>query len=270
MLQSHRDYREILMQELAGRCQRNPSYSLRAFARDLKLASSRVSEILNGKQGLSLDKAETIARTLGFAKKETEYFCCLVEAKHARSRSKRALAEMKVKQHQMDYKFQQVQIDTFDLISKWYHYGILELGQTSCFRSDPTWIAAKLGVSVPEIKTAIDRLLRLGMLGSKNGSLIVKTPFTSTPTDIPSAAIKQFHEEILGKAITSLHTQEVTKRDVSAIVMSIDPSQMDLAKDALRKFRRRFCRQLQKSKKKSKVYCLSIQFFDLGTKETSS
>ena len=60
------DYRLLLKSELASRTNQNPNYSLRAFARDLDLAPSRLSEVLNGKQGLSTQAAEKIAKTLGY------------------------------------------------------------------------------------------------------------------------------------------------------------------------------------------------------------
>ena len=48
-----RTYRDVLRAKLAQRCERNASYSLRAFARDLTLSPSYLSEVLNGKSFLS-------------------------------------------------------------------------------------------------------------------------------------------------------------------------------------------------------------------------
>ena len=86
------DYRAILQAELAGRCRQNGRYSLRAFARDLKLAPSRLCEILSGKQGLSRAGAERVAMALGLDPQATGFFCDLVDAHHARSRHDRELA----------------------------------------------------------------------------------------------------------------------------------------------------------------------------------
>src|SRR2546430_13739191 len=54
------DYRRVLRKELESRCRTSPRYSLRAFARDLKISPSRLSEILSGKQGLSRAAARGI------------------------------------------------------------------------------------------------------------------------------------------------------------------------------------------------------------------
>src|SRR5690606_35734224 len=93
------DYKYILKEELASRCRQNPRYSLRAFARDLKLAPSRLSEILSGKQGLSRAAAEKVAKALGYGPGETERFCDLVESVHARSRRNRESAKVRLTKH---------------------------------------------------------------------------------------------------------------------------------------------------------------------------
>ena len=54
---SHNNYRDILREELATRCQANSRYSLRAFARDLGVSHSYISQVLSGKLRLSFRQA---------------------------------------------------------------------------------------------------------------------------------------------------------------------------------------------------------------------
>jgi transcriptional regulator with XRE-family HTH domain len=56
--------RDYLAQELLRRKERNPSYSLRSFARDLRLSPSCVSEILNNKRSPSPKNVRKIAEKL--------------------------------------------------------------------------------------------------------------------------------------------------------------------------------------------------------------
>ena len=76
-------YRSILKDELLRRIRQNPRYSLRAFARDLRLSPSRLSEVLSGKQGLSRQAAKAITERLGWRGSEAERFIDLVESQHA-------------------------------------------------------------------------------------------------------------------------------------------------------------------------------------------
>ena len=58
------DFREVLKQVLQKRAGNNPSYSQRAFARDLGISPSTLSEVLKGRYGLSEKKSREIALNL--------------------------------------------------------------------------------------------------------------------------------------------------------------------------------------------------------------
>jgi len=55
---------ELLQKEFATRVARNKNYSLRAFARDLELAPSTVSEIMSGKYKLSDERLAEIYKKI--------------------------------------------------------------------------------------------------------------------------------------------------------------------------------------------------------------
>ena len=69
------------------RRQRNPKYSLRAFARDLSVSVQTLSQILKGHLGLSLSNAQSFAEKLNFSEADKRVFLALVQAKHGRTRA---------------------------------------------------------------------------------------------------------------------------------------------------------------------------------------
>src|SRR5689334_14844868 len=89
-------YRAYLKAEYERRLAANPRYSMRAYARDLKVAPSVISEILNGRHGLSRKSAETIAARLPISERERAYFCDLADAAHARTSVVRQAAARRV------------------------------------------------------------------------------------------------------------------------------------------------------------------------------
>ena len=258
-----KDYRDILKEELAVRCQINPRYSLRAFARDMELAPSRLSEVFNGKQGLSRPVATKIADKLGYSPEERDFFCDLVESVHARKEKNRTEAIEKLKKQFNENELLVLNNDTFNLISDWYHLAILEITGIEGFRSDVSWIAKVLGVSENEVELALDRLERFGFISRKNGEIVTVEQKTSTPGKTPSDSIKKFHKQILQKAADSIYMQSLETRDISEIVVAVDRSRFQEAKDRIKEFRREFCTEMDKSKAKDGVYCLAIQFFSL-------
>ena len=63
-----------LCDELDRRIERNPQYSLRAFARFLDIDASFLSKVLARKQVLSLKKVEAIVEKLGLVEEERKRF----------------------------------------------------------------------------------------------------------------------------------------------------------------------------------------------------
>src|SRR5690606_28902040 len=176
-------------------------------ARDLKISPSRLSEILNRKQGLSRRAAEKISDHLGYGSLEKNRFCDLVEAEHARSEKARRLAKIRLKKYAVASDWHELRHDAFRAISDWYHLAILELTQTEGFKNCPYWIAKSLRISEIEATLAIDRLIRLRLLVLQDGQLKVSQNDGFIPGDVPSAGIKKFHKQILAKAADSLYSQ---------------------------------------------------------------
>lgn len=262
------DYKTILKEELAARCRQNPRYSLRAFARDLKLAPSRLSEILAGKQGLSREAAVKVAQALGYGAGETERFCDLVESLHARSRRDRETARIRLKKHVVPTETYLLQVDAFKAISDWYHFAILELTYVDGFKSDAKWIARTLGISEFEVQLALERLVRLELLTWKGAKLHLNHSVVFVPDDVPSSSKTSFHSQILLKAKEALHLQSVDEREFGSEIIAIDKSQLAEAKKAIRDFKHKFCNAMGEAASKDALYCLAVQFFELGDRGT--
>ncbi|MES2768584.1 MAG: TIGR02147 family protein [Bdellovibrionota bacterium] len=259
------NYINILKERLADRIKRNSRYSLRAFAKDINMSPGRLSNVLNGKSGLSLDKASTIAQKLDLSEAEAEWFITSVQSQDARSKTKRSEAQRRINALKKTYKdYQQLNLDQFALISEWYHFALIDLMDTKDFKNDTQWMAKRLGISKVEVEVALSRLKSLNFIKEEKNKLSVLVREPSTPSNIPSAAIKLFHRQILEKAITAIDMQSVEERDFSAITMPISKDIMEEAQIKIKNFRREFDKWAQEnSKNKKDVYCISIQFFNL-------
>jgi uncharacterized protein (TIGR02147 family) len=253
------NYRTWLKDEFAQRCQRNPRYSLRSFARDLRILPSRLSDIFNGKQGMSVGVARRLAERLGWDAPEQEFFAALVESEHARSQTKRELARRKV----ADGNYQTLDHDTFALISDWYHFAILELVFTEGFRPQLKWIARRLAITEIEVEQAVERLVNLGLLIRHGEHWEVTQKFPATMSGVPSKAIKKFHAQIMKKAADALYLQEIERRDFSTISVAINPDDLPEIKEEIKKFRRALEQKYKARANKREVYALSMQLFSL-------
>lgn len=64
----------LLINEFERRCKSNPSYSLRALARDMKLSPSHLHRLMGQKVNPNGKAAYRIAKFLGFSDEETLHF----------------------------------------------------------------------------------------------------------------------------------------------------------------------------------------------------
>ena len=260
-MKSSADYRQILKAELETRVARNGTYSLRAFARDIGLSPASLSLVMNGKQGLSRTAAARIAEKIGFSAADSIIFCDLVEREHARSPQRRSLAISRLNNLEGDDTI--LGLETFKVMSDWYHFAILELTTLKKFQSSPKWIANQLDLDVPTIKAAIGRLKKIGMLEESKDGLRQTVGFLATPSDTPSDALKSYNQQLLRKAADAIYSQGVGERDFSGIVLTLNLEDLEWAKGEIRRFRRSLMNRLEKNPRRDRVYCLGIQLFGL-------
>ena len=250
---SPKEFRLYLQEELVRRCKKNPRFSLRAFARTLDVEASALSKILNGKRTLTPKMLHRMCTQLGLGPDEVRnYESGLVSTRRATRTKPDAKRN-----------FQQVTADMFNAIADWYHYAIIELLTVQGFRPSATWIARALGVSVPEVNFAVERLLRLGMLEiTPEGQWVQRSgQLTTTGSDYSTAAFRKLQKQILEQAIDALETVPWEDRDQSSMTMAVSKPKLNEARERIKAFRRDLCAFLQDGSSHDEVYQLSISMF---------
>jgi uncharacterized protein (TIGR02147 family) len=243
---------------------------MRAYARDLNLSPSRLSEVLARKNGFSTKSAASIAKRIDLDTEEESWFCDLVAAKHARSLAHRREAEARVRTRLASPKETLLKRDEFRFIADWYFLALVELIGTRGFQSKPAWIAKRLGITALAAEDAVLTLKRLGIIADRDGTLRVVGEFRTTTDSVPSKAIRKYHSQMILKAERALQSQPVEERDISGIVMPVATQDLPLVRKMIQDFRRELNRVVgSTSPSKDEVYSLSVQFFRLSEKETS-
>lgn len=268
VLATCKKYQDALRSEFGERVRRNPQYSLRAFARDLNLSPSMLCDVLAEKHHLSRDRAFKVAQGLRLSAPETELFCDLVDAKHARCINKKKEAEKRLNIRWKRAEFVHIEENRFKMMAEWYHLAIFELLEFKDFRADPKWISKVLGIPVPTVNEALERLEFLGIIERRGGTLKSKSGFVETSSGAPSTAVRQYHDGILDKAKQAIFFQDMEERELSALTIAMSAKDVPKAKEMIRNFRREFAKQLSNSSDKDALYMFSMQLFRLDQKET--
>lgn len=154
-------YQTVLRDELEYRKSRNPGYSLRAFARDLAMAPSSLTEVLGGTKGISLPKARKLARKLGLREDLREVFVLSARAQHARATVDRETATQQlVELAERD----RPTVPRTRTMVGWVSEAVLKLSERRGAELDPGSLAARLQVPVDRVRFALRYLARLGFL----------------------------------------------------------------------------------------------------------
>ncbi len=260
-------YKVYLREELVRRLRANPRYSQRAFARQLGLSPGELSEILSGRRKLGFKSAIRIAKSLSLSPSETKRLIYLLELERSRELDKAGFPDNPFKEDSQPLKKHSLTFDMFNVVSDWYCFAIVSLADCEDFRSEPNWIAKRLGISVVECKVALDRLSRIGLIQRVGKKIKITDDYVISPEGIPSEAIRNYHRQILQKAIDSLELQSVDEREIAGVSLAIDLKHIASMKKEIADFLDEMVRRYSKGKNRKCVYQIEIGLFRLTQRE---
>ena len=145
------EFRDGLEREFDARRQKNPRYSLRAFATFLGTDHSTLSQILKGSRRVPAASIRSWARKLGMSREEAAVY---VASEHVPD------AATATRQGQLLHWTGEAR----SIVTETAHWEIVRLSRMKTFRADCRWIAQQIGAEVDDVNMAFSRLLRLGLL----------------------------------------------------------------------------------------------------------
>lgn len=259
-------YRDILQSSLLQKQQANPAYSLRAFARDLEISPSRLSEVLSGKHSLSIASARKIAQHLHKTPDERQYFEDLVAVESSSNPLQIELAQRRINTFETGKSRNKIPEDSFSLISDWYYLCIIELTQLENFKPDAKWIAEKLGITSTQVVDAFERLQEVGIVQfDDDQDLILNFLSNTVSSQKSSKSIRKFHKQMIEKALAAIDGQKTNERDVSSLTVAVDHGSLPEIRKLIQNFRNELSeKSKQSSSKPNLLYNLNVQFFKIA------
>ena len=264
-----KDASQILTEILSERKASNPSYSLRAFARDLGVSAPQLSNVMNGHRGLSPEVAKAISDMLSLDPRQKEIFTSSLKAKFSPSKAERVVAKTKLEDLTTDVETKYLDLDLFKVISNWYHFALIELIKISKKKTNPeSWFAEKLGIPEIEVSLSLGRLERLELIQKISKGYQVNQDTVFAEKGAPTEAVKHFHRQLLEKSIQAMAFQGPQERYGYSAAMPIKVKSVDRAKNMIQKFRSDFAKEISDHEGGEEIYGLCLQFFRLTQKNT--
>jgi transcriptional regulator with XRE-family HTH domain len=238
---------EWLLSEFERFKAKNSRFSLRAMALRVNLSPGRLSEFLSGKRRITPKTALKIAARLGLDPRKSSQFVGTT-------------GETPVSQQ-----YRRLELDQFSVIADWYHFAILSLMETKDFRSSESWIARRLGISALQVKAALHRLQRIGLVRRTGEKWRSTGRNLETPSDIASSALRKSHRQDLRRALQALDEVSVEDRDITSMTMAIDIRRLSEAKTRINRFRKDMAVFLEEGEA-TEVYSLNVQLIPVSKK----
>lgn len=245
---------EFLNAILKSKRAKNPKYSMRAFARDLRTSPGRISAILSGHALPGKIVRKRILSVLDLSPEKASKLEYLI-GKSLLDR-KTPIAGYEVPG----------EVQTF--LPEWHHFAILNLLENSDFKNDPEWISKRLHLDQHLVNESIKRLMTAGLAKEENGKLVPTHISLTSTHDIPSEALRNYHRQLIRKSLDSIEHVPLENRDVSSLIVPTNPRQIFKAKLLTKQYRQDLIKLLEEGDK-TEVYSVCIQILPLTTSLTA-
>ncbi len=251
-MQEQVSIQRVLNQRLADIRARNPSFSIRNYAKKIGISPGSLSLILLGKRIVSKKLAQKIATNL------------LLDPQERAETLGKFPETKRVRNLKPESNYLQLNADQFHLVADWPNFAVLNLMKISTFKGDPQWIGDRLGLSPHRVDEILERLLRLGMIKKNAGGKYLRSAaLYRTTDDISSVSLKRSHHQTLDLAKEALDREAVEDRDFTWLTLPFDMARMADAKTLIRKFQDDFMELVGEGAKPEEVFRLAIQFIPL-------
>lgn len=212
-------YREILKDIFVQRVSNNPSYSLRAFARDLDLSVSYLSEVLTSKKILKATYIDQIILKLNLDENSATIFkeSCIFE-----NQGKSSLKE--------------ISKEDFNDINDPLVFALLSTFFLEDFVNDIDWISEKLRISQEKCHQLINALVEKDILDIKDGQITRKSLNYIVKNFSNPEKLREFHQKCLFQIDQSLTNMPSEKIHLNHLSFAINPDKISTFREKTDKY----------------------------------
>lgn len=220
------------------------------------MSPGELSEILRGVRPVTYKAATKIAKALDLNLAEKEHLLSLVR----QSREQEFVNQLSGGLKQKAQEALRLSEDIFEVVSEWYHFAILNLMGCKGFRWNHSYLSSRLGISPTQAKMAMRQLMKLGLVQKQGERFVSSNERILTGDQIPSQAIRQYHQQMLEKAKEALTLQSLEQRDISGVGFACRTKDLPAIKKEISKFQDQMMDKYGTTKGDD-VYQLEVAFF---------
>lgn len=240
--------------------------SMRNLAQKLQVSPALLSLITKGKRPLTEENVDVWAPVFSWNPQEVSFLKQLLLLENASVEEKHeALQSLsRFKSYQED---SSQEVLTYKYLSKWWNVAIREMSEEADFQEEESWIQERLlfKVSLNDIRKSLNFLNKHKLL-AKYGSF----RRLDCQGDVYKLSLSGFHEQILEKAVESIHLVSSDNRHILGHTLSLSRDQLPELKRILNETVERIATLAASAGKEQEVYHVALAGFPLTGKPEES
>ncbi len=242
------DFKTILSTELASRTKRNSSYSIRAFAKDLGINDSTLSQLISGKRKATKKRIQIVGKKLGLSNSK---IIKLIEGENI----------------QIDKDETKLSLQKFNLMSEWYFDAIIEIVKIKP-NATAKEISKDLKITQAQAKTALKQLLDLEVIESDEDGFVCNQPKSLTAfydSSFTNEALKEYQNQILKLSQRALKNDSREERNHTSHVISVSTKKIPEVVRRIQKFQHELANYIEDNhNEKDEVIAMQFSLFKLS------
>ncbi len=233
-------FKDFLQEQYLQRLNRNSAYSIRAFAKNLQISDSALSQMIRGKPKITNRTIEKLGLTLGLELNQIKQFC---------------------ENENQSFSFSPLKQDQFEGCTTWMYDAILEMTRLNDIELTPKKVAELLDINIYEAKAMIELLMRTGQLSIDDDGKWVDVAGNTTSSldaNYEHESLKRYQLSILKAVEESIKNTHIEFKDHSSLLIAAEQKQIPLIKEKIQKFKQEIAELVDSNKTNDSIYTLQI------------
>jgi uncharacterized protein (TIGR02147 family) len=262
------DYRKYLRDAQEAMQAKDRKASFRAFAKAAGYTSPNFLQlVISGSRNLAPAQLPGTIRALGLKKQESEFFANMVAFEQAEGFEEKNFHYQRMLRSRRFAEARPIEKGQFEYLDQWYHPAVREMVLRTDYTGDPAWISDRLHphVTVSQVEKSIQLLQRLGLARYDEATGIWRQTETriSTPSEIASLAVANYHRAVLKLAADSIEGFSAEDRDLRSVTLGIPKKRYLEVKRKLEEMWKEILALSESGGPVEEVYQINLQAFPL-------
>lgn len=259
-----KDYKHYLLSIYSYRFNKNPRYSLRAYARDLNISASRLTETLNRQSHLSTTVVNQISQSLKLDKKQTQYFGMLVSKSNPKSAIQKKLAEKYIDLHCKEKNYTALTYKNYQFFSNWHNVAVFLYLHLEPRHWKEQALSVKIGIPVENVEESLMLCHNLNLANPTEKGWVAKKKYLNAMEHLPSLAIRNYHKQMMKLAYKSIDVCPIQDRYLQSLSFSCNKIYLEKKIQQIQDFMQSLNSDSHLlDEKNNQIYTLSLQLFEL-------